>query len=134
MAHKIQISRGAEATQPAVERHFREQLLRYGEVHTVNLLAQKEHNPELALSAAYVKAVQTLSDKRALVLPMTNFDYHAECKGGNYENVTILTRRMSNEFERFGYFLGDAEGDQNGILLKQQGVFRTNCVDWWVSC
>lgn len=128
MAHKIQISRGAEATQPAVERHFREQISRYGEVHAVNLLAQKENSPELALGAAYVKAVQALGN--TIPLGMTNFDYHAECKGGNYENVALLTRKIAREFERFGYFLGDVEVELGGVLLRQQGVFRTNCVDW----
>ncbi|CAB5215983.1 unnamed protein product [Rhizophagus irregularis] len=42
MSHKIQISRGPDATQPAVERHFNELEIRYGDVDIINLLGVKE--------------------------------------------------------------------------------------------
>src|SRR4051812_10614366 len=121
MNHKIQISRGTSATQPSTERHFNEQISRYGKFHIINLLGQKEG--EAILSQAYrdqVKYFETIA--------MTDFDFNAKCKNGSYENVYLLLKEIQPLLEEFGYFVFDSVP-----VLQQTGVFRVNCVDWYPS-
>lgn len=132
--HKIQIARGPDATQPAVKRHFDELSQRYQTVCCLNLLSlEKDKNAgEALLSKAYNTAIQQLTMKPApTTTPGTvtvfNFDLHAECRGGNYENLGLLMNIIRNSADTFGYFLMDS--DDNRIVLTQQGVFRTNCMD-----
>jgi hypothetical protein len=124
--HKIQIARGPTATQPAVDRHFQELLVRYDNVHILNLLSQKDSSGEQLLSNAYETAVRNLSTPPGAVV-MTNFDLHNECKGGNYENVSLLMQRIRRDFTQYGFFIMDS--NDNRIMSKQRGVFRTNCLD-----
>ncbi|KAJ2964777.1 hypothetical protein NQZ79_g295 [Umbelopsis isabellina] len=124
--HKIQIARSASATQPAVDRHFQELLVRYGNVHILNLLSQRDSSGEQQLSNAYEVAVRNLPTPPGSVA-MTNFDLHNECKGGNYENVSILMQRIQKDFTEYGLFVTDS--NDNHISSKQRGVFRTNCLD-----
>lgn len=42
-----------------------------------------------------------------------------------FENVAILTERLEEEVRKMGY----CWIDPYGIVLKQQGSFRVNCVD-----
>ncbi|OZJ05244.1 hypothetical protein BZG36_02309 [Bifiguratus adelaidae] len=137
MQHKIQIARGPEATQPAVERHFSEQLQRYRRVHVINLLAQTPQSGELSLSNAYRTALSKLHDMTNHgLLRVTHFDYNAETKGGLHENVSFLVKKIGDAVKEMGFFLGDESGAAHGadshqpqILLEQKGIFRTNCVD-----
>ncbi|CAO3592079.1 unnamed protein product [Absidia cylindrospora] len=125
--HKIQIARGPDATQPAVKRHFDELSQRYRTVCCLNLLSlEKEKNTgEVLLSKAYNTAVQQLG--RSSNTNIVNFDLHAECRGGNYENLGILMNIIRNSVDTFGYFLMDS--DDNRTICTQQGIFRTNCMD-----
>ncbi|SAM08738.1 hypothetical protein [Absidia glauca] len=129
--HKIQIARGPDATQPAVKRHFDELSQRYQTVCCLNLLSlEKDKNAgEALLSKAYNTAIQQLTVKPSPSPTVTvfNFDLHAECRGGNYENLGLLMNIIRTSADTFGYFLMDS--DDNRIVLTQQGVFRTNCMD-----
>src|ERR1044071_9141690 len=126
MSHKIQISRGPAATQPAVERHFNELQCRYGDVYVINLLGVKEG--EFILSKEYSERIASLNgngvDNR---VGMKNFDFHTICKGGSYENVSLLIQDIQERLEGFCFFLLDLE--TNSPIFYQRGVFRTNCVD-----
>ncbi|KAI7868078.1 SacI homology domain-containing protein [Spinellus fusiger] len=124
--HKIQISRGPSATQPAVNRHFKELVERYTVISNVNLLAERENTGESMLGNAYNTAVQHLQLPTSTI-QMCNFDLHAECRGGNYENVSLLMKTLRKDLENYGYFLMDS--DDNQIVCTQKGVFRTNCMD-----
>lgn len=125
--HKIQISRGSAATQPAVSRHFDELLDRYNAVCNINLLSQRDTSGgETLLSNEFNRAVNQLGyDEKAV--KMVNFDLHAECRGGNYDNVAILMSDISQYLDIYGFFLMDT--DDNQIIFTQKGVFRTNCMD-----
>jgi synaptojanin len=124
--HKIQIARSSTATQPAVNRHFEELLVRYDNVHILNLLSHKDNSGEQLLSNAYDTAVQNLPTPPGAVV-MTDFDLHNECKGGSYENVSKLMHRIQSDFSEYGVFVMDS--NDNRIGSKQRGVFRTNCLD-----
>ncbi|KAI9485851.1 MAG: SacI homology domain-containing protein [Benjaminiella poitrasii] len=123
--HKIQISRGPGASQPAVKRHFDELIERYHSVSNINLLSQRETSTagEAMLSNAYNAAVERLHSP---LVHMVNFDLHAECRGGNYDNVSILLNHIRLTMDDYGYFLMDSTDE---IIRTQQGIFRTNCMD-----
>ncbi len=63
------------------------------------------------------------------------FDFHAECKGMKYENLSKLmkynavsTALTSNEFFHIQLNTNNNSNDYQ-ILSTQKGVFRTNCID-----
>lgn len=127
MSHKIQISRGPDATQPAVERHFNELEIRYGDVDIINLLGVKEG--ESILSKEYKERILNLNENSGdNFVRMNNFDFHTICKSGSYENVSLLIHDIQDRLESFCFFLLDME--TNSPIFYQKGVFRTNCVDW----
>ncbi|KAG0254428.1 inositol polyphosphate 5-phosphatase [Actinomortierella ambigua] len=125
MAHKIQLSRGTDATKPAVRRHFEELINRYEDVHIVDLLGIKDSG-ELTLSQEYRRQVEALGPLLQHV-HMTKFDYHSQVKGGNYDQVQTLLRHVQGDSEKYGYFYHDLAS--NTIVQTQKGVFRTNCLD-----
>ncbi|KAG0175793.1 inositol polyphosphate 5-phosphatase [Apophysomyces sp. BC1021] len=124
--HKIQISRGPGATQPAVNRHFKELVDRYNAVCNINLLSERENTGESLLGTTYNSSVQQLQFPKNAVR-MMNFDLHAECRGGSYENVVILMNAIRQDLDKYEFFLMDT--DDNRIVCSQKGVFRTNCMD-----
>lgn len=149
VSHRVQISRGAAATQPAVERHFNELKKRYGIVHVINLLGSKEG--ESVLSEEYNNRILSLNEKSGTIgsgkynekddndydewsmetenpVHIYGFDFNHICKNGNYENVNYLLVEINEILESFAFFLVDLE--TNTPIFYQKGVFRTNCVDW----
>ncbi|KAF0414452.1 DNase I-like protein [Gigaspora margarita] len=126
MSHKIQISRGPAATQPAVERHFNELQSRYGDIQILNLLGTKEG--EYILSKEYQDRIIDLNgnglENRVL---FTDFDFNSICKNGNYENMAQLFSMIGEKLEYFAFFALDKE--TNSPIFYQKGVFRTNCMD-----
>ncbi|KAF9973946.1 inositol polyphosphate 5-phosphatase [Actinomortierella ambigua] len=125
MNHKIQLSRGTDATKPAVRRHFEELISKYEEVHIVDLLGIKDAG-ELTLSQEYRRQVEALGPLLQH-LHMTKFDYHTQVKGGNYDQVQTLLHHVESDSEKYGYFYHDLA--TNTIIQTQKGVFRTNCLD-----
>ncbi|KAK9674824.1 Inositol-1,4,5-trisphosphate 5-phosphatase 1, partial [Basidiobolus ranarum] len=123
LSHKVNVLRSAASTQPAVEEHFSSLLNRYGHVNILNLLSQKEG--ERLLSEAFNHHVKSL--KKQNYIQMTSFDFHAICKGANFENASYILTMIQDDLEKFGYFLLDLKSDQ--MLYRQSGVFRTNCLD-----
>ncbi|KAF7725040.1 inositol polyphosphate 5-phosphatase [Apophysomyces ossiformis] len=114
------------ATQPAVNRHFRELVDRYNAVCNINLLSDRDNTGESLLGTTYNNSVRQLQFPKNVVR-MINFDLHAECRGGNYDNVAILMNGIRQDLDRYEFFLMDT--DDNRIVCSQKGVFRTNCMD-----
>lgn len=128
VTHKVEISRGFESTAPAIKKHFDELMARYGNVHIVDLLGQKEATSECALSQAYKGHVDKLKQRGAPMF-MTCFDFHAYCKNNNYDALTrLLTRDVSMDIDSFGYFAMTSDAGKTR-LMTQTGIFRTNCLD-----
>ena len=149
---KIQITRSAEATQPAFDKHFEQLSLNYGSVHILNLLSEMKSG-ESELSARYKYHIAHSPLNQALdveeasdhhELQESHFDFHAETKGpGGYEAASLVRRLIQDRAESFAYFLSDEAGLsgpetapidkalQTGptFALQQEGVFRTNCLD-----
>ncbi|KAG9323780.1 hypothetical protein KVV02_000833 [Mortierella alpina] len=125
-SHKIQLSRGPEATKPAVRRHFEELIQKYEDVHILDLLGSKDQG-EVTLSQEYRTQVEDLGSQILKNLHMTRFDYHSQVKGGNYDQLQSLLQHVRGDSERYGYFYHDLLS--NTIVQTQRGVFRTNCLD-----
>ncbi|ODO04590.1 hypothetical protein I350_05196 [Cryptococcus amylolentus CBS 6273] len=141
---KVEITRPAQATQPAFDKHFLELLEHYNSIHAVNLLGQKD--AESMLSNAYSSHLSSL--KRTLqdtpseekdradiadrgTLELTAYDFHSAVRSGGNEAVRYdLDRRLREVVrsrEKFGWTVVDmGSGD---VIEQQQGVFRTNCLD-----
>lgn len=125
---KIQITRGPEATQPAFERHFQDLITRYRRVHALNLMGTKEN--EVMLSNMYSHHMAA-ADFRGQA-DLSNYDFHTETKAGGYEvakNIRHITS-VDKDIDTFAYSLTETdEKGQDTLILKQNGVFRTNCLD-----
>ncbi|XP_062095118.1 phosphoinositide phosphatase SAC8 [Humulus lupulus] len=108
-----------EQTSEVVQRHFHDLIQRYGETIALDLCDKK--GPEGQLSAAYASEMEKLADVRYI-----SFDFHHICGNSNFDNLQVLFDQISEEFEKQGYFLMDAEGN---ILVEQKGIIRSNCID-----
>ena len=147
---KIQITRSPEATQPAFDKHFESLEMDYGTIHILNLLSVSKPG-EAELTARYNYHVQHSPLNQVVDLGGTaenrllesQFDFHAETKGpGGYEAASMVRRLIQNRADGFAYFLCD-DGDRardgynnekatrvgTVVILQQEGVFRTNCLD-----
>ncbi|KAI1818404.1 SacI homology domain-containing protein [Poronia punctata] len=146
---KISITRSADGTQPAFNKHFEDLEQSYGAVHVVNLLsAAKPGEAELTQLYHYglqhcplSRPNQANSSDHAL-LRETDYDFHAETKTVGYEAAREIRRYIENSAEGFAYYLAEQTDDlvefenvraKNGtrmvVVLQQEGVFRTNCLD-----
>ncbi|OHW95657.1 domain and endonuclease exonuclease phosphatase [Colletotrichum incanum] len=145
----ITIIRSPEGAQPAFNKHFADLEQAYGAVHVVNLLSEGKPG-EAQLSQLYHLGVEHCplsqvgeeeSQDHAL-LRETHYDFHAETKGpGGYEAARQIRRYIENSIDGFAYYLAeeseDGAADSNDnqssnrmvVVLQQEGVFRTNCLD-----
>ena len=71
-------------------------------------------------------------------LRLLNWDFHHECKGMKFENVSkLITLIGKGEWDHIGYFqanvvtasINGQRKQQWSVLKQQKGVFRTNCID-----
>jgi endonuclease/exonuclease/phosphatase family metal-dependent hydrolase len=140
---KISITRSEEATQPAFDKHFKNLERSYGATHVINLLsAEKPVELDLTRRYEYHIARSPLNDSEKghehHLISETQFDFHAETKGQNYEAASMIKYRIQNSADSFGYFLSEdiEETKRDGSvirrtipILQQEGIFRTNCLD-----
>uniref|UniRef100_A0A6N2KDN3 SAC domain-containing protein n=1 Tax=Salix viminalis TaxID=40686 RepID=A0A6N2KDN3_SALVM len=108
-----------EQTSNVVERHFHDLYQRYGDTMAVDLT--NKHGDEGQLSTAYAAEMQKLPHVRYV-----SFDFHHVCGNSNFDNLQILYNQISDDFQKQGYILIDAEGS---ILEEQKGIIRSNCID-----
>ncbi|CAH0403194.1 unnamed protein product [Chilo suppressalis] len=104
----------------AYTKHLRDQQLRYGSQVLVNLIDQQ--GKEQALERGYRAAVAAAALPGVRYEP---FDFHSECRGMRYHRLNVLIDRITHEQTEFGYFMSRG----GTVLLRQSGVFRTNCID-----
>ena len=148
---KITITRSPEATQPAFDKHFEHLEINYGTIYILNLLSESKPG-EVELTQRYRSHVRynplyqsasegTGADHR--LLQESQFDFHAETKGpGGYEAASMVKHLIQDSAEGFAYYLSDilqpdesrppnnkALNQRSVVVLKQEGVFRTNCLD-----
>lgn len=145
---KITVTRSPEGTQPAFNKHFEDLELIYGAVHVINLLSGTKP-AEAELSGMYRDGIRHCPLSRPgadgsadhALLRETHYDFHAETKGpAGYEAARDIRRYIENSTDGFAYFLaeessdgvegnGPGDGHRMVVVLQQEGVFRTNCLD-----
>ena len=148
---KIQITRSAEATKPAFDKHFDGLSKAYGDVYILDLLSD-EKPAEAQLIKLYEeqvrhsklneapdrqKDVETSEHKH---LQSLTYDFHSETRG-NYDAARGIRRYIIDSATAFEYFLTEdieekvvKDGRKHSVygqneVLKQNGIFRTNCMD-----
>ncbi|EEQ27176.1 hypothetical protein McanMca71_005256 [Microsporum canis] len=116
----------AQTNLASFTKHFHDIQRRYGKVHAVCLV--DKHGVEVNIAETYGRYLEnfnkaeTCEDKK---VPYQWFDFHAECRGMKFENVSRLVDRMADTLDDFG----DTVIQDNTILRSQSGVVRTNCMD-----
>ncbi|RYP27748.1 hypothetical protein DL767_007523 [Monosporascus sp. MG133] len=145
---KITITRSADGTQPAFNKHFDELEQAYGAVHIVNLLSATKPG-EAELTELFHYGVQHCPLTRPgegqsadhTLLRETDYDFHAETRTAGYEAARDIRRYIEHSAEGFAYYLAEETDDSADtanepsdsrrmvVVLQQEGVFRTNCLD-----
>ncbi|XP_022656835.1 synaptojanin-1-like isoform X2 [Varroa destructor] len=119
-SHKVKLSRGSEMSAPAYRRHLETIVERYGHQTFLNLLGSKEG--ETMLSNEFNKHHRAIGKKD---IPLLNFDYHAQCKGGKQDNLIHLKYNIEKQLNDYSFFYHDGQE----TTKEQTGCFRTNCLD-----
>ncbi|XP_034993179.2 phosphatidylinositide phosphatase SAC2 [Zootoca vivipara] len=107
-------------TVPYFRAHFEEQLKIYTKQIIINLVDQAGR--EKIIGDAYLKQVLMYNNPS---LTYVSFDFHEHCRGMKFENVQTLTDAISD-------IITDVKWcwvDQAGMICKQEGIFRVNCMD-----
>ncbi|KAJ5802239.1 uncharacterized protein N7503_004689 [Penicillium pulvis] len=145
---KIEVTRSSEATQHAFNQHFETLELEYGATHVVNLLSELRSG-EADLSAKYRQHIARSSLRKKedpehhSLLRLTEYDFLAETRGpAGYEASNQIKYELAGSLDGFVYFLSEDstrsaaslfERDDvpgaSSVILQQEGVFRTNCLD-----
>lgn len=130
--HKIQITRPQLASQPAFDRHFLQLTEEYSAVHAINLLGAKENEQILSDAyAAHIRAAAAATESPTLgKVGITHYDFHASVRAGGHDSVREIRRLpgIKNAIDDYGYTTVDHS--LNEVVMRQKGVFRTNCLDW----
>ncbi|XP_051937314.1 phosphatidylinositide phosphatase SAC2 [Hippocampus zosterae] len=107
-------------TMPYFASHFEEQLELYKKEVIINLVDQSGR--EKLIGDAYLKQVLLYNNSN---LTYVSFDFHEHCRGMKFENVQILTDAICDIITDMKW----AWVDQAGVICKQEGIFRINCMD-----
>ncbi|KAM4590855.1 phosphatidylinositide phosphatase SAC2 [Odontesthes bonariensis] len=114
------LEKGEKETMPYFAAHFEQQLELYKKQVIVNLVDQGGR--EKIIGDAYLKQVLLYNNQN---LTYVSFDFHEHCRGMKFENVQILTDAISDLITDMKW----AWVDQAGVICKQEGIFRVNCMD-----
>ncbi|KAK5247774.1 hypothetical protein LTR40_011831, partial [Exophiala xenobiotica] len=118
------IHQSAAKNDNAMKKHFHDLKGRYGGVQIAALV--DKHGTETNIGQAYEEAVRNLKESNLLDgVQFEWFDFHAECRGMKFENVSRLVDKLEPTLE--GY--GQTTVSSTGIETSQSGVIRTNCMD-----
>ncbi|KAJ5578561.1 uncharacterized protein N7459_007525 [Penicillium hispanicum] len=116
----------AETNQLAFERHFRELSRRYGKVQAVSLIDKLAGELKLGEQyERYADGFNKAGGNDGTPLRLEWFDFHNECRGMKFENVSRLVDRVKETLDEFGYTIV-----KDGTTSRRQsGIVRTNCMD-----
>ncbi|KAH3768791.1 hypothetical protein DPMN_170007 [Dreissena polymorpha] len=104
-----------------LQRHFDDQVFRYGDQVIVNLVNSKGHEGRLEKALA-----NTLEGFKKPRVRYEYFDFHHECRKMRWDRLSVLLSRLEETRKQFGYFVVSSDGIPSSL---QEGVFRTNCMD-----
>uniref|UniRef100_A0A1A7XVF1 Inositol polyphosphate-5-phosphatase F n=1 Tax=Iconisemion striatum TaxID=60296 RepID=A0A1A7XVF1_9TELE len=114
------LEKGEKETKSYFAAHFEKQLKLYKKQVIINLVDQSGR--EKIIGDAFLKQVLLYNNPD---LTYVSFDFHEHCRGMKFENVQILTDAISDIITDMKW----AWVDQAGVICKQEGIFRINCMD-----
>nr|XP_023023491.1 phosphatidylinositide phosphatase SAC2 [Leptinotarsa decemlineata] len=114
------IDKGDAETKIAFEKHFSNEIQRYGPICAINLIDQS--GKERVIFDAYSHHILQFNSP---FVTYVTFDFHEYCRGMHFENVSILINAVSDILKDMNY----CWKDQQGHICSQNGVFRVNCID-----
>lgn len=110
----------------AFVKHFEALQKRYGEVQIASLVDKSA--TEVGIGELYGKHVQMANNGLGIggkQIGFEWFDFHAQCKGMRFENVSLLMDKLEKKLDSFGWVV---KKDGRSTQL-QKGVVRVNCMD-----
>ena len=106
-------------------RHLSRLLSQYEAVVLLNLVNHSGQEEVLKSKLQQVFYSATAATASSLTnMHLESFDFHAECRHGRWDRLSILIKSISRYIDLFGYFASSSEE-----YRYQRGVFRTNCID-----
>lgn len=127
----------------ACAKHFSAQIERYGKVTCINLAEQSGKEGEI--TEAYKQVIEDLTKPNQTIsstaLQYHAFDFHKECAGMKFENVSRLIDQVGHTLDGMDCFwrssmtgegehLSQQSATSNfGVMSLQQGTFRVSCLD-----
>lgn len=122
------LDRSQEENERACAKHFELQTARYGPVTCINLAEQ--HGKEGEITEAYRSAAEKLIKKGAPI-KYQPFDFHKECAGMKFENISKLIDMLKDTLAEMDCFwrAWGAIDKPGEVLSLQKGILRVNCMD-----
>ncbi|KAM4703825.1 phosphatidylinositide phosphatase SAC2 [Rhinophrynus dorsalis] len=114
------LDKGEKETSQYFCLHFNQELEIYKKQVLVNLVDQTGR--EKIIGDAYLKQVLMFNNPN---LTYVTFDFHEHCRGMKFENVQTLTDAICDIILDMKW----CWVDQAGVICKQEGIFRVNCMD-----
>ncbi|KAJ2710611.1 hypothetical protein H4R19_003664 [Coemansia spiralis] len=125
--HPVPVVTGTDEENAAVcAKHLQREIVRVGRQVLVNLVEHRGR--EAVIGAAYASVVgqcvaaETVDARQVRYVP---WDFHHETRGLRHGALSQLIDQLRHEMDDMGYFWRG--GRQT--LMRQQGVFRVNCMD-----
>ncbi|KAF8535011.1 SacI homology domain-containing protein [Trichophaea hybrida] len=118
--------RSEDSNAAAMRLHFKNVRERYGNIHIVNLV--EKNGSEAIVGDKYRDSVANMnsSDSGLPQIGWTWFDFHKECRGMRFENVSCLFTEIGDVLDTTISYTEDISGT---FTQRQHGVLRTNCMD-----
>ena len=111
-----------EENTAAAQTHFQALKKRYGDVQIVSLV--EKHGNEAVVGDKYRDTVASVNSSTSLNINWTWFDFHKECRGMRFENVSRLFDDIGDTLDSFSYSTTTPT-----TSTGQRGILRTNCMD-----
>jgi len=123
LKYKIPIAIGPSGrSEAALKSHIMSLTKSYGKVTAINLANQTGR--EGKLSSAYASAAENVK-KEIDSFRFVEFDFHKQCGATNYKNLNILWQDVALSHSDAGLWTKSDSME----TTRQNGVFRTNCID-----
>lgn len=114
------LERTLKESQQAFGKHFEQEFALYDKVTAVSLI--ERNGRESILGDTYLNCVLDIDSEN---LTYITFDFHEKCRGMKFGNVNLLIDSIQDQIKEMLFFWKD----DNGVICRQTGVFRLNCVD-----
>nr|XP_014345837.1 PREDICTED: phosphatidylinositide phosphatase SAC2 [Latimeria chalumnae] len=114
------LDKSEKETVPYFSAHLEEQLKTYKKQVVISLVDQ--NGREKIIGDAFLKQVLLFNNPN---LTYVTFDFHEHCRGMKFENVQTLTDAVHDIITDMKW----CWVDQAGVICKQEGIFRVNCMD-----